>query len=109
MRIVSKCGVSGLSPPVFCNPNATQTSRYRVESELEKLEKRMTEDVILVGHSNTSMTMDLYSPVLGDEKEQETLIMEDLFLENVAMLTQRCYYNNIKGATDRRLPLQLIS
>ena len=56
-----------------------------MESELEKLEKRMTEDGILVGHSNTSMTMHLYSPVLGDEKEQETLLMEDLFLENVAM------------------------
>ena len=31
------------------------------------------------------MTMDLYAHVLGDEKAQEMLLMENLFLENVAI------------------------
>lgn len=39
----------------------------------------------ILGHSNISMTMDLYAHVLGDEKAQEMLLMEDLFLGNVAI------------------------
>lgn len=42
----------------------------------------------ILGHSNISMTMDLYAHVLGDEKAQEMLLMllmENLFMENLAM------------------------
>ena len=39
----------------------------------------------ILGHSNISMTMDLYAHVLGDEKAQEMLLMEDLSLGNVAI------------------------
>lgn len=33
----------------------------------------------ILGHSNISMTMDLYSHVLGDEKVQEMILLENLF------------------------------
>ena len=33
--------------------------------------------------------------------------MEDLFLGNVAIGRRECYYNDIEGAADRRLPLKL--
>ena len=33
----------------------------------------------IFGHSNISMTMDLYSHVLGDEKVQEMILLENLF------------------------------
>lgn len=39
----------------------------------------------ILGHSNISMTMDLYAHVLGDEKAQEMLLMENLFIENLAI------------------------
>ena len=39
----------------------------------------------ILGRSNISMTMDLYAHVLGDEKAQEMLLMENLFIENLAM------------------------
>ena len=39
----------------------------------------------ILGHSNISMTMDLYSHVLRNEKAQEKLLMENLFIENLAI------------------------
>lgn len=100
---------------VFCLPDGSELSRSRVEIQLEMIEKHMLEDGIAVGHftchtlrhafatraiengmkphvlktilghSNISMTMDLYVHVLGNEKAQEMLLMENLFIENLAM------------------------
>ncbi|MBO5031918.1 MAG: tyrosine-type recombinase/integrase [Lachnospiraceae bacterium] len=45
------------------------------------IEKGMKPQVLktILGHSNISMTMDLYSHVLGDEKVQEMILLENLF------------------------------
>lgn len=94
---------------IFCLPDGSEISRARVELELEKVEKQMIENGIpvghitchtlrhafatraiesgmkpqvlktILGHSNISMTMDLYSHVLGDEKVQEMILLENLF------------------------------
>lgn len=94
---------------VFCLPDGAEISRARVELELEKIEKRMRADGIpaghitchtlrhafatraieggmkpqvlktILGHSNISMTLDLYAHVLGDEKVQEMVLLENLF------------------------------
>ena len=45
-------------------------------AEIENGMKLQVQKTIL-GHSNISMTMDLYSHVLRDEKAQEKLLMED--------------------------------
>lgn len=100
---------------VFCLPDGFELSRSRIEIQLEITEKHMLEEGIpvghftchtlrhafatraienvmkpqvlktILGHSNISMTMDLYAHVLGDEKAQEMLLMEDLSLGNVAI------------------------
>lgn len=99
----------GLTFFPFILPDGSEISRARVELELEKVEKQMIENGIpvghitchtlrhafatraiesgmkpqvlktILGHSNISMTMDLYSQVLGDEKVQEMILLENLF------------------------------
>lgn len=94
---------------IFCLPDGSEISRARVELELEKIEKRMIENGIAVGHitchtlrhafatraiesgmkpqvlktilghSNLSLTMDLYAHVLGNEQFQEMLLLQNFF------------------------------
>lgn len=90
-------------------PDGSEISRARVELELKKVEKQMIENgipvghitchalrhafatraieggmkpqvlKIILGHFNIRMTMDLYAHVLGDEKVQEMILLENLF------------------------------
>ena len=90
---------------VFCLPDGSELSRSRIEIQLEITEKHMLEEGIpvghftchtlrhafatraienvmkpqvlktILGHSNISMTMDLYAHVLGDDKAQKMLLM----------------------------------
>lgn len=94
---------------VFCLPDGTEISRARVTTQLEHIEEQMRKDEIpvghitchtlrhafatraiesgmkpqvlktIMGHSNISMTMDLYAHVLGDEKVQEMILLENIF------------------------------
>ncbi len=94
---------------VFCLPDGSEISRARVTTQLEHTEKKMLENGIqighitchtlrhsfatraieggmkpqvlktILGHSNISMTMDLYAHVLGEEKVQEMILLENLF------------------------------
>ena len=94
---------------VFCLPDGGPISRARVELELERIEKRMQDAGIkighitchtlrhafatraieggmkpqvlktVLGHSSLAMTMDLYSHVLGDEKVKEMGLLEGQF------------------------------
>ena len=94
---------------VFCLPDGTALTRFRVENELKRIEKRMKSEgsevghischclrhtfatraieggmkpqVLknILGHSSLAITMDLYAHVLGDEKEQEMNLLENIF------------------------------
>lgn len=94
---------------VFCLPDGVEISRERVTTQLKHIEKKMADKGIpvghitchtlrhafatraiesgmkpqvlktILGHSNISMTMDLYAHVLGDEKVQEMILLEKLF------------------------------
>lgn len=102
-------GIGNADNYVFCMPDGTEISRARVTTQLGHIEKKMKEDGIqvghitchtlrhafatraieggmkpqvlktILGHSNISMTMDLYSHVLGEEKVQEMILLENLF------------------------------
>lgn len=101
--------IGGEENYVFCLPDGSEISRFRVEYQLKKIEERMVaEDAtvghisshtlrhsfatraiesgmkpqtlkVIMGHSSLSMTMDLYAHVLGEEKVQEMILLEDLF------------------------------
>lgn len=104
-----EAGIGSLENFVFCLPNGEPISRFRVEDELARIEKKMKEDGVLtghitchtlrhafatravetgvqpqvlktiLGHKNLSVTMDLYAHVLGDTKEKEMKLMEKVF------------------------------
>lgn len=101
--------IGGEENYVFCLPDGSEISRFRVEYQLKKIEERMVnEDAtvghisshtlrhsfatraiesgmkpqtlkVIMGHSSLSMTMDLYAHVLGEEKVQEMILLENLF------------------------------
>lgn len=105
----NKLNIGSMDDFVFCLPDGTALTRFRVENELERIEARMKADGIevghitchclrhtfatraieggmkpqvlknILGHSSLAMTMDLYSHVLGDEKEQEMSLIETMF------------------------------
>ncbi|MDE6219037.1 MAG: site-specific integrase [Lachnospiraceae bacterium] len=94
---------------VFCLPDGSAISRERVTVQLNHIEKKMKDNNIpvghitchtlrhtfatraiengmkpqvlktILGHSNISITMDLYAHVLGEEKVQEMILLENLF------------------------------
>lgn len=94
---------------VFCLPDGTPLTRFRVENELERIEAKMKAGGIpvghlcchglrhafatraieggmkpqvlksILGHSSLAMTMDLYSHVLSDEKVEEMNLLENVF------------------------------
>ena len=102
-------GVGGEGNYVFCLPDGSEISRYRVESQLKKIEERMVNEdptvghitshclrhafatravengmkpqslKAIMGHSSLAITMDLYSHVFGEETVQEMVLMENLF------------------------------
>lgn len=102
-------GIGNSDNYVFCLPDGSEISRERVTLQLKHIEKQMIGDGIpvghitchtlrhsfatraiesgmkpqvlktILGHSNISMTMDLYAHVLGDEKVQEMILLEKLF------------------------------
>ncbi len=114
---------------VFCLPDGGEISRHRVDAELGKIEKKMMEAGIcaehitchclrhafatraiengmkpqvlkaILGHESLAMTMDLYSHVLGEEKAQEMLLMENLFF-NIDTIGMQDYNEDVKGATE---------
>ena len=102
-------GIGNADNYVFCLPDGKEISRARVTTQLEHIEKKMIENGIpvghitchtlrhafatraiesgmkpqvlktILGHSNISMTMDLYAHILGEEKVKEMILMENLF------------------------------
>ena len=102
-------GIGGDDNYVFCLPDGFEISRFRVANELKRIESAMMEKGLIhyhftchtlrhafatrmieggikphvlkavMGHSNISMTMDLYVHVLGEEKTQEMFRLGDIF------------------------------
>ena len=102
-------GIGGDDNYVFCLPDGSEISRFRVANELKRIESDMMEKGLIhdhftchtlrhafatrmieggikphvlkavMGHSNISMTMDLYVHVLGEEKTQEMFRLGDIF------------------------------
>ena len=102
-------GIGGDDNYVFCLPDGSEISRFRVANELKRIESAMMEKGLIhyhftchtlrhafatrmieggikphvlkavMGHSNISMTMDLYVHVLGEEKTQEMFRLGDIF------------------------------
>ena len=102
-------GIGGADNYVFCLPDGSEISRFRVANELKRIESAMMEKGLIhyhftchtlrhafatrmieggikphvlkavMGHSNISMTMDLYVHVLGEEKTQEMFRLGDIF------------------------------
>lgn len=94
---------------VFCLPNGLPLSRFRIMNELKRIERDLSEKGVkighitchtlrhtfatraieggmkpqvlktILGHSSICMTMDLYSHVLQEEKEQEMELLEGSF------------------------------
>lgn len=105
-----RTGIGNEDNFVFCLPDGSAISRERVTVQLDHIEARMKADSIpvghitchtlrhafatraiengmkpqvlktILGHSNISITMDLYAHVLGEEKMQEMILLENLFL-----------------------------
>ena len=102
-------GHEGKEDFVFCLPDGSPLSRFRIANELERIEKHLSEEGVevghitchtlrhafatraieggmkpqvlktILGHSNISMTLDLYAHVLKDEKIQEMDLLEGIF------------------------------
>ncbi len=114
-KIAQTQGVWSNEAYIFCLPDGTEISRSRVSKELSRIENQMKKDGIdkhttahtlrhcfatraieggmkpqvlkgVLGHTNLSMTMDLYSHVLDAEQIKEMLVAENsITVDDMAM------------------------